>query len=101
MGRAVTRSERLPMATVQDMLILASRYHQAGDHVHAEQTYRLLLQAAPDGIDGWFGLGNLLAEQSRFAEAAPCYEAVVRLAPHHALAHNNLGVMFAEQRLFA
>src|SRR5436309_2775826 len=87
--------------TAQDILTLARRYHQNGAVLQAEQTYRLLLQSAPENIDGWFSLGNLRAEQGRFAEAAPCYEAVIRCAPNHALAHNNLGVMFAEQRLFA
>jgi Flp pilus assembly protein TadD len=88
------------MANAQEMLTLARRYDQAGARLQAEQTYRLLLQSESDCVDAWFSLGNLLAEQGRFAEAAPCYEEVVRRVPDHALAHNNLGVMFAEQRLF-
>jgi tetratricopeptide (TPR) repeat protein len=67
--------------TAQDILTLARRYHQTGAALQAEQTYRLLLQSEPANIDGWFSLGNLLAEQGRFAEAAPCYATVVRPAP--------------------
>jgi tetratricopeptide (TPR) repeat protein len=89
------------MTPLQNILILARRYHQTGDYLQAEQAYRLLLASDPECVDGWFSLGNLLAERSRFADAAPCYQEVVRLAPSNALAHNNLGVTFAEQKLFA
>jgi len=45
--------------------------------------------------------GNYLAQHGRFQEAATCYQQLLRLQPGHAEAHNNLGVMFAEQRQLA
>ena len=44
-----------------------------------------------------YNLGNLYAGLSRFAEAAKCYEQVVRLNPRHADAQNNLGIVLKEQ----
>src|SRR5262249_6306241 len=44
-----------------------------------------------------YSQGNALMLQGRFAEAAVCYEAALRLRPGHAETHNNLAVALAEQ----
>lgn len=65
--------------------------HQQGNLKQAEQTYRQILQAAPNQNDAMFHLSMLLAQTGRRYEAIQQYRTLLKRDPGHADAWNNLG----------
>jgi len=50
------------------------------------------VQINPDYVEAYFNLGNVLAEQGRWAEAIGYFEQALQIQPDFANAHNNLGI---------
>lgn len=59
--------------------------------------YQEAVKLRPGYADAFTGMGVVLKELKRRAEAEACFEAVVRLRPSCALAHGNLAGMLYEQ----
>lgn len=57
----------------------------------AEQTYRQVLQLAPDNADALYSLGVVYGRKREYAAATHCLEQVVADQPHHIEAINALG----------
>ena len=60
---------------------LADQFQAGGKSNHAEATYRRALAVHPDLISALFGLGELLAQAGRPAEAVDYYARVAEQAP--------------------
>lgn len=68
---------------METLLALGATYSVEGNYLGAEEAYRkALLQRNNDGTV-WALLGDVLATQSRFAEAAECFETATRLKPEN------------------
>lgn len=60
---------------------LAALEASTGDLSAAEEHYRQATSASPKGAAAWFGLGNLLGRQGRYAEAIAAYSASLEIDP--------------------
>jgi len=56
-----------------------------------------VLDVTPDNFVAYQKLGEILADQSKPAEALKYYSEVLRLNPNHVKAHNNIGNILASQ----
>ena len=71
---------------------LGNARRATGDRVAAEQAYRRALDVDPRTADAANGLGVLLVEANRPADAAPWFERAVAAAPDLVEARLNLGI---------
>ena len=71
---------------------LGNARRASGDRAGAEQAYRRALEADARTADAANGLGVLLVEANRPAEAAPWFERAVAAAPDLVEARLNLGI---------
>lgn len=60
-----------------------------------EAQFKQLVAEFPDSPMGHFSLGKLYLDAQRWAEAAPCFEAAVKIDPTYAAAHVALGDAWA------
>jgi tetratricopeptide (TPR) repeat protein len=74
------------------------------DEEKALAAFKAAVAANPDFAEGYYNLGRLYqkraqggADASLIAEAVRCYTRVLELNPSHALAHNNLGLIYFHQ----
>jgi choline-sulfatase len=67
-----------------------------GDRAAAEQAYRLALNVSPQTADAANGLGVLMVEAQRPAEAVAWFERALAAAPDFAEARLNLGIALQE-----
>jgi superkiller protein 3 len=74
------------------------------DEEKALAAFRAAVAANPDFAEAYYNLGRLYqkraqagADASLIAEAVRCYTRVLELKPSHALAHNNLGLIYFHQ----
>jgi tetratricopeptide (TPR) repeat protein len=84
------------MATLAEMMALASQNHQSGQLELAAQLYRQILQEAPDHAETLFRLAGVCLNLGWFTEAAANYQKVLRLVPNGAAVHGDLGVALAQ-----
>src|SRR5262249_38276750 len=66
-----------------------------GDLTQAERHFNLALTTDPAYPEGWNGLGDILAMQQKFRQAAESYRAALRLKPDFAQARLSLGAALA------
>ena len=78
------------LATYDDMVRV---FRKMKDPQKAIEQYHRAVAAMPDSVEAHFGLGSLLEQYDRWAEAAEAYRATLRLAPEHLEAGHNLGAM--------
>jgi len=78
---ALTRAHQLAPQEVGYPANLAAAYVELGEWSKGEAAARLALSLAPQRAESWHGLGNALAGQQRWAEAAQAYEEAARLKP--------------------
>jgi len=71
-----------------------------GLKAQAIAAYSAATRSKPDFIRPTNRIAYLLAEQERFAEAEPYFQAVLRADPGNAVAHFNLGFSFDKRRQF-
>jgi arylsulfatase A-like enzyme/Tfp pilus assembly protein PilF len=71
---------------------LGNARRAAGDAAGAEQAYRAALEVDPQSVDAANGLGVLLVEQRRAADAVPWLERAVAAAPGFVEARLNLAI---------
>jgi predicted TPR repeat methyltransferase len=76
---------------VADRFETAKSLHQAGQLAEAEAGYRAALDSEPGNADVLNMLGNVLADQERWQEAADSYRRAVAIRPDKAAAYYNLG----------
>jgi tetratricopeptide (TPR) repeat protein len=81
------------VATVDDMLALAWRAHQAGDLRKAEQVYQRILQTHPGQADAHHLLGILACQTGRQQQAMMSIRQAIALNPSAADYHSNLGLV--------
>ncbi len=79
------------MSDVNTLLQRATALRQAGQLAACIDTYRALLQQAPNFPEGHYNLGNVLLQAGRPAEAAGAYRRALALRPGFIEAENNLG----------
>ncbi|MBU1125428.1 MAG: tetratricopeptide repeat protein [Candidatus Omnitrophica bacterium] len=65
----------------QARVALARVFQDLDDFGHAEEQYRIILNAFPDYIQAHLGLGLLFERQNRYEEAKKEYQEVLRLDP--------------------
>jgi predicted O-linked N-acetylglucosamine transferase (SPINDLY family) len=85
-----------PDQTLDARTNIAVALTSAGDVIGAEQAWRELSHVAPHVPEAHFQLGQLLASQRRFGEAAEALGTCLRLDPARFVAHNALGCALAE-----
>src|SRR5438094_7149898 len=85
------------MPTIDAAVALGRQYHQAGDLVQAEQTYRQILHAYPDHADTLCLLGAACQALGKLDDAVTSCRRALFLRPDFAEAHNNLGIALARQ----
>jgi protein O-GlcNAc transferase len=94
---AEQRKETVPIA-VRQALEGAWQYYQKGQWQQAEQNYLQVLEADSDQVDALQMLAAIAGQTGRDAQAIDYLQAVLRLQPGSAAAHNNLGNVFIIQR---
>jgi tetratricopeptide (TPR) repeat protein len=72
-----------------------------GNKQRAIVAYAAATQAAPGFLRPTNRIAYLLAEQERFAEAEPYFQAVLRVNPGNAVAHFNLGFTYDKRGQYA
>jgi len=60
-----------------------------------------VIRANPRDVDAIFNIAVALAQIGRRRESIPFYEKVLQLNPSHAQAHQNLGIIYRDERQFA
>lgn len=86
-----------PVADPARTLADADAAYAAGDWARAAEGYLAAARAAGSDPAPWFKLGNVYFRSGRHDLAASAYEETVRLAPDHAKAWHNLGVVRLHQ----
>jgi Tfp pilus assembly protein PilF len=97
-GDAVREYEqalRLSPGSPRAQLGLALAYRQQGDPAKAQKLIESVLGKNPSTAEGHVALADLCGEQKLYPEAIQHYEAALRLQPDFAVAHNNLGWLYA------
>ena len=61
---------------------------------NSKSLFQHAIDVEPGGFLGYYGMGGVLQNQGRPAEALPSYLEAVRLAPRHAGAHSGLGNVY-------
>jgi len=64
--------------------------YKLGAYPQAAQIYEIALRSRMDFADGWFVLGNCMAQMSHDQAAVKCYTQALILDPHHSKAQANL-----------
>jgi Flp pilus assembly protein TadD len=65
-------------ATTPDLLTTAWRFHQVGDFLRAEQTYRQLVELEPGNSQAWYLLGALYQSRGDLAAAGLSFLRVLK-----------------------
>src|SRR5271170_1809116 len=86
------------MAAVRQALDAAWQHFQRGQWQQAEQLYLQVLEVDPDQLDALHLLAAIAGQTGRESRAIDYLQAVLRLKPGLAAAHNNLGNVFIIQR---
>jgi tetratricopeptide (TPR) repeat protein len=74
---------------------LAAAYQANGNTAAAEKAFEALAARDPQAPDVQEAVADLLSEQKLYAQAIQRYQAVLRITPNAALAHNNLAWLYA------
>lgn len=86
--------------TVSQAMLIALRYHKAGELSKAIKIYRQILKVNPKLAEVHGNLGSALKQQGQLEEAADCYRTALVIKPEFAEMHFNLGnVLLAQQKL--
>lgn len=64
--------------------------YKLGAYPEAAQIYEIALRSRMDYADGWFVLGNCMAQMNHDHAAIKCYSQALVLDPHHSKAQANL-----------
>ena len=80
------------MNDVEQILMQAFSYHQAGDLIEARELYLQALAIVPNHPDAIHMLGNLCLQQGDAQSAIELLSKAVSIAPHVSVFHENLGV---------
>ena len=64
--------------------------YKLGAYSEAAQVYEIALRSKMDFAEGWFVLGNCLAQMNHDQAAVKCYTQALILDPHHTKAQANL-----------
>jgi len=86
------------MISVRQALDTAWQHFQKGQWQQAEQLYLQVLEVDPQQVDALHLLAVIAGQTGRESRAIAYLEAVLRLQPGLAAAHNNLGNVFIMQR---
>src|SRR5437899_846508 len=89
------------MSKTAKLLTTGWRWHQAGDLVRAEQTYRQLVEQEPENAQAWYLLGAICQARGELAAAAEHLQQALQLQPAYPEALNHQGVVFIKQGRFA
>jgi membrane associated rhomboid family serine protease/tetratricopeptide (TPR) repeat protein len=90
-----TQALRLNPDSVDAQMGLAGAYQDGGDLAAAQKIWDALAKKNPRSIDAQEAIAELLAGQKLYQQAIAQYQKVLRLSPNLALAHNNLGWLYA------
>jgi cytochrome c-type biogenesis protein CcmH/NrfG len=96
-GQAPAPVSPSPVADPARALADADAAYAAGDWPRAAEGYLAAARAAGSDPAPWFKLGNVYFRSGRHDLAASAYEETLRLAPDHAKAWHNLGVVRLHQ----
>ncbi len=77
-----------------ELKVVGLDYVLLGDYVGAEQWLTRSLQAAPGDSDGWYYLGRVLYNASRYSKAVEAFERCLKLDPKNVKAADNLGLAY-------
>ncbi|MBS1703900.1 MAG: tetratricopeptide repeat protein [Armatimonadetes bacterium] len=69
--------------------------YRLGAYPQAAQVYEMALRSRMDYADGWFVLGNCMAQMNHDQAAVKCYSQALVLDPHHTKAQANLQTVTA------
>ena len=64
--------------------------YKVGAYSEAAQVYEIALRSRMDFADGWFVLGNCMAQMDHDQAAVQCYSQALVLDPNHTKALSNL-----------
>ena len=90
-----TQALRLNPDSVDAQIGLAGAYQDGGDLVAAQKIWDALAKKNPRSIEAQEAIAELLAGQKLYQQAIAQYQKVLRLSPNLAVAHNNLGWLYA------
>ena len=90
-----TQALRLSPGSADAQIGLAGAYQEGGDLAAAQRIWETLAKKNPRSVEPQEAIAELLAEQKLYQQAITRYLTVLRLAPNSALAHNNLGWLYA------
>jgi protein O-mannosyl-transferase len=78
---AVLRLNPDPKLESQTLNNLAMAYHQAGNDLQAEATYKAAVRANPDSYKTWFGMGLIEQRLGKFTDAAAAFLRSAQIQP--------------------
>ncbi len=90
-----TQALRFNPDSVEAQIGLAGAYQDAGDLSSAQKIWEALAKKNPRSAEAQEAIAELLASQKLYQQAIAQYQKVLRLSPNSALAHNNLGWLYA------
>jgi tetratricopeptide (TPR) repeat protein len=76
-------------------------YMKMGKPVDAIKEWEAVLRLKPNDVDSLFNVAVALSQLGRINESVPFYERVLRFNPDHVQSHQNLGLIFRDQKQFA
>jgi len=97
---AKARAEALATAnprSVSSQLLLARTYAAAKDLPKAEATLRHTIEIAPDSLDAYGLLGQLLYQSNRLAEGRAEFERLLARKPRSVAAHTMIGIIYRRE----
>ena len=80
--------------SAEEHLKLGDSYDQQGLRKESIGQYRTAVRLDPSSEAGWMALGNGEFNEGNLAAAQKAYERVLKLAPSHAGANNNLAMVY-------
>ena len=81
------------MASIPEMLAIATTHHRAGRMAEADRAYREVLRMDPRHPNAWHFLGLLASQIGKQEEASEYLQRAIQLRPDDAAFHRNLGVI--------
>ncbi len=93
--REFQEAHRLSPLSTRAQMGLARAYRQQGDVAKARKLFEDLIGDELETADGQRAIADLYNEEKFYEDAVQHYQAALKLNPHDAAVHNNLGWLFA------
>lgn len=105
-GKNKSEEEAAPERTVEKLVELGDNLYSQGNYIAAAEVYTSATEIETENVELYLRLGRAFIKSSRYNEAIPVYEKVVKILGRHGpkeqlrQAYNNLGWLYTQNNRY-